>query len=398
MGSYDFDAVIERKGTGSLKYDFGLARAGRTDLLPMWVADMDFRAPREVILAVQQRAEHGIFGYTEPDDGYFEALTGWFEKRYGYRPERSWNTVTPGVVYAISAAVRAFADHGDGVLLQEPVYYPFREMIERNGRICVNNQLVENNGHYEIDFEDFERKIAENGVKLFLLCSPHNPVGRVWNREELTRMAEICRKYQVKIVADEIHCDFIYPGHTFTSFLTLGEEYTASAAVCTSSSKTFNLAGLQTANILIPDRALRRKFRHVNAASGYSQAGTLGLAATEAAYRYGETYLEELLCYLKGNLDFLREYLKENIPEIRLIEPEGTYLVWLDCSGIASSYEELLRLIRDEARLWLDEGAIFGRETELFERINIACPRSVLAEALHQLDGAVKRQEEGRQL
>ena len=330
MGRYDFDKIVERKGTSSLKYDFAMKRAGREDLLPLWVADMDFALPEEVLEPVKKRTDHGIFGYTDPTDDYFDTLEKWFEKRYHVSIDREWNTVTPGVVYALSVAIRAFTEAGDSVLIQEPVYYPFREMIETNQRRCVNNQLVLKDGHYEIDFEAFEQKIRDEKVKLFLLCSPHNPAGRVWTADELRRAADICLKYDVTIVADEIHCDFVYPGNTFVPVLSLDESYRKNLIVCTSASKSFNIAGFQVANILIPDPDLRARFKYVNAATGYSQANTLGLVATKAVYDLGEEWLDEMLAYLKGNLDYIRDFLKEKLPQIKLIEPEGTYLIWLD--------------------------------------------------------------------
>lgn len=389
MGRYDFDRIIERKGTSCLKYDFAKARLGRDDLLPMWVADMDFALPEEILSPIKERVDHGIFGYTEPDDEYYEVLEKWFSDHYGWEIKRSWNTVTPGVVYALAVAVKAFTNEGDAVLIQKSVYYPFQEVIEDNDRKCVSNDLKEVNGRYEIDFEDLETKIVSENVKLFILCSPHNPVGRVWSEEELKKMGDICLRHGVIVAADEIHCDFILTERDFTSYARLGEKYTSSAIICTSPSKTFNMAGLQVANIIIPDEKLRRVFRKANAASGYSQGNILGLTAAKAAYNNGGEWLKELLEYLKGNIDYFRGFLKENIPEARLIEPEGTYLLWVDFSQLVQDPVVLKKLIRDEAKLWLDDGDIFGKKTALFERFNIACPRSTVEEALHRLKSAV---------
>lgn len=390
---YDFDTVCNRRGTSCLKYDFGMKRAGRDDLLPMWVADMDFRLPDSILEVIKARVDHGIFGYTDPDDDYFNVLDSWFWKRYHWHVDRSWVTITPGVVYAVATAVRALTSPGDAVLIQEPVYYPFRETIEDNGRICVSSNLVNHNGYYEIDYEDFEKKLDSSNAKLFILCSPHNPVGRVWKPEELKHLADICRKYNVPVVADEIHCDFIYEGFTFTPFAALGEEYTDHAIICTSPSKSFNIAGLQVANIIIPNRTLRTAFRRVNGASGYSQANVLGLTAAKAVYELGSDWLDELLEYLNGNLSFFRNYLKDNIPGLKLTEPEGTYLLWVDFSHVVKSYSELKHLVQDEAHLWLDDGVIFGKESELYERFNIACPRSTLEQALSQLKQAVQNHQ-----
>lgn len=387
---YDFDRIISRKGTSCLKYDTGSERIGRSDLLPMWVADMDFALPEEILDVIRKRVDHGIFGYTDPDAAYYDTLEAWFRRRYGWTIDRSQVTVTPGVVYAIAAAVRALTSPGDAVIIQEPVYYPFREDIEKNGRICINSPLVNHDGRYEIDFDDFEKKLTESRAKLFILCSPHNPVGRVWTPEELRHLGDICLAHQVPVVADEIHCDFIFPGYHFTPYASLGEPYISHAIICTSPSKSFNLAGLQVSNIIIPDETLRKAFRKVNDANGYSQANVLGLTAAKAVYDLGDAWLDQLLDYLNGNLIFFRDYLNENLPELRLIEPEGTYLLWVDCSGIAHSYRELKHLIRDGAHLWLDDGVIFGKESALYERFNIACPRATLAQALSQLKDAVQ--------
>ena len=391
MGKYNFDEIIDRKNTSSLKFDFGIERKGRDDLLPLWVADMDFKLPDEIIEDIEKRVSHGIFGYTDPKDDYKKALKNWFSERHDIELEDEWNTVVPGIVYAIATTIRALTKPGDAVLIQQPVYYPFMETIKLNNRKVVNNQLVYRNDHYEIDFEDFEKKIIEEDVKLFLLCSPHNPVGRVWTRDELIRMADICLRHDVFIFADEIHSDFIYRGFKHTSFLTLGEKYIKKTVLGTSPSKTFNIAGLQVANIIIPDPDIRSSFKRENEAAGYSQGSVLGMTATISAYTKGKQWLDELLDYLEGNLNFVRDFLKEKLPEIKLIEPEGTYLIWLDFSKITDSHKELEKLIVDDAKLWLDSGVIFGRETALFERINIACPRKILKQAMEQLYEAVSR-------
>ena len=389
MGKYDFDKYIDRRNTDCIKWDFGMQRKGRDDLLPLWVADMDFRLPEEVIKDISDRVLHGVFGYTDPGDKYRNTVKAWYERRHGFSFDGKDITVTPGVVYAIAIAIRAFTEPGDAVLIQQPVYYPFYETIVLNKRKVVNNQLVYNDGHYEIDFEDFEKKIIDNNVKMFLLCSPHNPVGRVWTVEELTRLAEICKKHDVYVFADEIHSDFVYPGFKHTSFMSLAPELREKLVLGTSPSKTFNLAGLQVANIIIPNQEMHRSFDRENEAAGYSQPNVLGMVACMSVYTKGEQWLDELLEYLKGNLDYVREYLKENIPQVKLIEPEGTYLIWLDFSAVTNDHKELEKIIVDKAKLWLDPGIIFGRETNLFERINIACPRSILKQALEQLSEGV---------
>ncbi|WP_026517316.1 MalY/PatB family protein [Butyrivibrio sp. MC2021] len=393
MGKYNFDKIIDRHGTSSLKYDFQKERRGREDLLPLWVADMDFALPEEILEDIHKRVDHGIFGYTDPKDDYFDALKGWYKRRQNLDIAKESVTVTPGIVYAIAVAVRAYTKEGDTVIIQEPVYYPFRETIELNKRKAVNNQLVYNKdkNKYEIDFQDFEKKIIDNNVKLFLLCSPHNPVGRVWTKEELTRLTDICIKHDVIIFADEIHSDFIYEGYEHTPLLSLGEEVVKRAVMGVSPSKTFNIAGLQVANVIIPNEELRRKFRFQNDAAGYSQGSLLGMTALISCYNKGEQWFDELKEYLSGNIDYIRNFLKENLPEVTLIEPEGTYLIWLDFSAVTEDYKQLKKVIVDDAKLWLDPGIIFGRETALFERINVACPRAILELAMNRILAAVKQ-------
>ncbi len=386
----DFDTIIDRRNTNSLKYDFAARRGKPEDILPLWVADMDFRVSQKILDAIHERVEHGIFGYSEVQEGYFEALQQWMKERHNWNIERRWLVKTPGVVFAIAMAVQAYTKPGDSVLLQKPVYYPFGEVIEDNHRILVDNMLVLGaDGAYHMDLVDFEQKIVEHQVKLFLLCNPHNPVGRVWTTEELKSLGEICVKHDVIVISDEIHMDFVYEGHRHKVFAELCDEFRHRTITCTSPSKTFNLAGLQISNILISDTKLRQQFRKQIDAAGYSQLNTLGLTACEAAYRYGTPWYEELMKYLSDNIKFLRAYLAENLPQIKLIEPEGTYLVWLDFRGLGMTEEEREELIVHKAGLWLDSGVMFGPAGEGFERINIACPRAVLEKALKKLEKAL---------
>lgn len=382
--------VISRIGTDSLKFDFIQERKGRNDLLPLWVADMDFALPTEITTALAQRVLHGIFGYTETKEDYRSQLVSWYEHHHGWKVEGAWNTITPGVVYGIAQAIRAYTKPGDAVLIQQPVYYPFSEVILDNDRRLINNELVFDGAKYRIDFEDFERKIVEEDVKLFLLCNPHNPVGRVWTKEELQRIEEITSKHQVLVFADEIHGDFTYPGYTYIPFASLSEVAASHTIVGTSASKTFNIAGLQVSNIIIPNPTLRRQFCKQVAADGYSQGNTMGLLATKLCYDLGAWWLEAVRRYLTSNLDVLRQYLTTNLPQIQLVEPEGTYLVWLDFEGLGLTAEEVERLVVDEAHLFLDSGAIFGDKSKYFQRINIACPQETLLQALQQLYDAIE--------
>ena len=386
----DFDKIVERRNTDCLKFDAAVRRGYPADILPLWVADMDFLTAQPVLEALHQRINHGVFGYTEADpDRFFSVLQGWFLAQHQWEIQKEWLLQTPGVVFALAMAVKAYTQPEDAVLIQQPVYYPFTEVILDNGRRRVSNDLVLRGGRYEIDFADFEEKIVANQVKLFLLCSPHNPVGRVWTKEELERIAEICRKHHVIVVADEIHEDFVWSGHPHIPFASLGEEAANYSVTCTSPSKTFNLAGLQVSNIFIPNFELRRKLKHEINAAGYSQLNTLGLTACEAAYRDGLPWLEELKAYLRQNIEYTRTFLRQNLPQVRLIEPEGTYLLWLDFRNLGLGNAALEELIIKKAGLWLDSGAIFGAAGKGFQRINVACPRAVLAEALQRIAKAI---------
>lgn len=386
---YDFDKVTDRRGTNCLKYDFAAERGKPEGILPLWVADMDFPTAPEILERLHQTVNHGIFGYSEGKDDYFAAVSGWYRKQFGWEVKRNWLVKTPGVVFAIAAAIRAFTEEGDAVLLQQPVYYPFSEVIRDNRRVLVNSPLKLTEGHYEIDFADVEKKIAENKVKLFLLCSPHNPVGRVWEEWELRKLGDLCLKYKVLVVSDEIHSDFVWPGHSHRVFASLSPEYADITVTCTAPSKTFNLAGLQASNIFISNHDLKQRFKKAIAQTGYSQLNLMGLKACQAAYESGEDWLLQLKEYLLENLVFVREYLRENLPEISLIEPEGTYLIWLDFRGLGLTEKEREDLIVNRAGLWLDSGAMFGADGEGFERINIACPRATLQKALDQLRNAL---------
>lgn len=381
----DFDTIIDRKNTDCLKYDFAKRRGMPEDVLPLWVADMDFKTSSYVEDALAERARHGIFGYSESQTPYFEIVRDWMKRHHDWEVKEPWLIKTPGVVFALAMAVKAYTEPGDGVLIQSPVYYPFSEVIEDNGRRIVSNTLVLGEDHkYHIDFEDFERQIKENQIKLFFLCNPHNPVGRVWTTEELTRIGDICLKYQVTVVSDEIHSDFIFRGK-HQVFADLKKEYADITVTCTAPSKTFNLAGLLLSNIFISNRELRHKFRQQVNAVGISQLSPFGLVACETAYTQGEEWYQAMLAYVAENIAFTKEYVEKHLPGVEMVEHEGTYLVWLDFRKTGLSVEELEDLIVNRAKLWLDSGKIFGKSGEGFQRINVACPRQILEEALHRI-------------
>jgi cystathionine beta-lyase len=382
----DFDSVIDRKGTKSLKYDFAVKRGKPADVLPLWVADMDFKTSSYVTDALHSMADHGIFGYSESEDNYFDALKGWMKRRHNWDVEEKWITKTPGIVYALAMAVQAYTEKGDGILIQQPVYYPFSEVINDNERKLVNSPLVrDENGRYHIDYNDFENKITSENVKLFILCNPHNPVGRVWTADELNKVGEICLKHGVIVVSDEIHFDFVFEG-THHVFSTVNDSFRDISVICTSPSKTFNVAGLQVSNIIIENTELRRRFRKQLNKSGYSQVGLAGLVACEAAYKNGDEWLDAVLAYIKANAVYTRKFVEERLPKVKMSWLEGTYLVWLDFNAYGLADSELNRRMLYDAGLWLDGGSIFGKDGEGFQRINIACPRETLKTALERIE------------
>ena len=388
---FDFDTVPNRRGTNCFKYDFAREMGMPEDVLPLWVADMDFLTAPAVLERLHALAEHGIFGYTGVKDAYFSAVHNWYAQRFSWETQRSWLVTTPGVVFAIAIAIRAFTQKGDAILIQQPVYYPFANKVTENDRQLVVNPLVLKNGRYEMDFADMERKIVDYHVKMLLLCSPHNPVGRVWTKEELLRVGEICQKHGVLVVSDEIHADFTYAGHTHHVFASVKSEFADFTITCTAPSKTFSLAGLQNSNIFIPNRQLRHAYKKELSACGCGGTNCMGMAACQAAYEAGADWLEQLKQYLAGNLAYVRQFLREKLPDIALIEPEGTYLVWLDLRKLGLTEQQQRQLIVQDAKLWLDTGTLFGQGGEGFERINIACPRTTIEQAMQRLEHAVHK-------
>lgn len=381
---YDFDKIIDRNGTDCLKYDFKAERGLPEDVLSMWVADMDFETAPEILDALHTRTNHGIFGYTNTKADFAGIVCDWFEKHYGYRYSEKWMVKTPGVVFAIGMAVQAFTEPGDAVIIQQPVYYPFTNMIVKNNRKMVSSDLVydHNTLNYTMDLEDFERKVVDEQVKLFILCNPQNPSGRVWTRDELKAIDDICRRHGVIVVADEIHCDFVWEGYKHTPYASLSDETRDRLVVCTSPSKTFNIAGLQYSSIFVPNPVLRKKFIAAIDRTGYDEPSVYGVVATKAAYTVGEDWYNDVREYIYSNICFMDEYLKTHAPMLKLVPVQGTYLAWVDCSELGLSDEELNVRVINDAKLWLDAGNIFGKAGEQFQRFNLACPRATLVEAL----------------
>ena len=387
---YNFNTVVDRHGTNSIKTDLAVVRGKPADVLSLWVADMDFPTSPAILEALHNKVDHGIFGYSCMDDDFFAALKNWMQTEHDFSPERRELVTTPGVVFGISCAIKAVTKEGDAVIIQTPVYYPFKNMIELNKRKLVTSSLYEKDGKYYIDFEDFEKKIKENNVKLFILCSPHNPVSRVWTREELQKLSDICLRNNVIVFADEIHNDFVYEPNKHTVFSNLSPEAAENSIVSMSVSKTFNLAGLQFSTNFIKNPVLRKKFRDEKDKTGYDEPSLMGLTAAYAAYKNGKPWLLDLHKHLKENIDFVRNFLAKKLPSVRLIEPEGTFLLWLDFSKLGLSDSEIDDIIVNKAKVWLDRGTMFGPEGEYYQRINVATPRPVLEDALNRIANAFK--------
>jgi cysteine-S-conjugate beta-lyase len=402
---YDFDTEIPRDNTSSVKWGIMIDEndpvgfratdmyQGENRVLPMWVADMDFRCAQPIIDALTARAQHGIFGYSFPSDSYRDAVVGWMAKRHDWHIDPSWIVTTPGVVSGITTLIRAFVKPGEKVLIQNPVYSPFKGAAEANGAIAINNPLIFRDGRYWMDFDDLEAKARDPEVKMAILCNPHNPIGQVWSPEDLTRFAEICIANDVLMVSDEIHGDLILSGVNFRPLASLRDDFVPHVITCTAPSKTFNLAGLQVSNIIIADADLRKRFTDAVRGTGLFVPNAFAVVAVEAAYRYGDEWLDQVLAYIEGNARFLEQYMAENIPQIKVAPLEGTYLAWLDCRALELDREELSHLMMDEARVFLEGGTDFGEEGDGFQRINIACPRSILVEALERIRVAVANRQ-----
>lgn len=376
---YDFDKTIDRRATNSYKWD-----SAPEGVLPMWVADMDFRTASAIIDALQKRVAHGIFGYTRVPDAYYDAVTSWFSRRHGWNIDREWIIYTSGVVPAVSAVIKALTVPGDKVIVQTPVYNCFFSSIRNNGCEIVSNPLRRTADTYEMDFDNLERCAADPRAKVMLLCNPHNPAGRVWTPDELTRLGNICLRNGVTVVADEIHCELVYQGFKYTPFASLSDAFLHRSVTCVSPSKAFNIAGLQIANIVAFDNDLRRRIDKAININEVCDVNPFGVAATIAAYNEGEEWLNQLVDYLHGNYEAMAEFCRRELPEFPIARLEGTYLVWMDCSSLGMPSDALEHALLDDARLWLNAGTMYGAEGEGYMRWNIACPRSVMLDGLNR--------------
>ena len=388
--NYRLDERINRRGTWSEKWDTGQQLFGDPDVLPLWVADMDFACAPAIVEAVTERGKQGIYGYTLRPKEYIDAITGWFSRRHDWRVESAWLTDVPGVVPALSIAVQALTEPGDAIIVQPPVYNPFYDVIRRNDRKVAENPLILENGHYRMNYSELEA-LMQDGAKLLLLCSPHNPGGRVWTREELEEVGSLCTRYGVKVVADEIHCDLVFRGHRHLPFASLSEAHAQMTVACLAPSKTFNIPGLATAFTVIPNPEVRQRFNDRLKALALGSVNYFGPAATMAAYNQSEDWLEAVLQYVQDNRDYAIEYLSSRLPEVEPMPSEGTYLLWVDYRELGLSGTELKRLMYREAKVAFTEGSIYGTNGEGFLRINLACPRSLLTEALERFVAAMGR-------
>ena len=387
---YDFDTLIDRLPTSSAKWSYLKQLSGVEDILPLWIADMDFTSPPEIVEAMKERVTHPLYGYTVSSDGYYEGLINWMEKRHSWSGiQRGWICYSPGIVSGFNFAIQSYSHPGDKVVIQPPVYYLMKRAINNNGRQIVENPLKLVKGRYVMDYEDLEKKI-DGRTKMIILCSPHNPVGRVWTRSELEQLVEICERKDVIIVSDEIHLDLILGKTKHTCISTISEEAMQRTVTLLAPSKTFNLAGLSNSNAIIPNKKLRDAFLNVTESHGIHFANIFGMVAQEAAYARGEAWLKELLVYLRGNFKYLRRFIKEKIPGLKVYPLEGTYLAWVDCSSLGMDDAALKEFMLKKAKLWFDEGTMFGSGGSMFMRINIGCPRSILRQALERLEEAVK--------
>ncbi|MGC9384308.1 MAG: MalY/PatB family protein [Kosmotogaceae bacterium] len=385
---YDFDSVIERKGTNCFKWDFAEEIFGKSEILPMWVADMDFKSPEEVIKAIEKRAKHGVFGYTARPNSLYESIIEWLGKRFNWEVRKEWIVFTPGVVPAIDLAIQAYTNSGDGVIIQPPVYKPFFGAVENNDRKLIKNPLKINKGKYRIDFDDLKRKV-NSGAKMLILCSPHNPVGRVWDRDELEELGFIAKKHKLIVISDEIHADIVYRPNKHTPFLNVDNAFDDFSVVCMAPSKTFNLAGLETSFVIIKNKSLREEFEKYIKKNSLWMTNIFGIVAAEAAYRFGEQWLDSLLDYLSGNIKYIESFVEQRLPEVKFDKPEGTYLAWFDFRKLGLPSKTLKKLLVEKGRVGLNDGPDFGKEGEGFQRLNFGCPKILLKDGLERIEKAI---------
>ncbi|MBH0329451.1 cystathionine beta-lyase [Brevibacillus brevis] len=388
---YDFDQRIERRGTDSVKWEIQNPKVNGEGMLPLWVADMDFACAPEITEALIKRANHPIYGYTLKSNAFYQSLKEWIHKRFGVKVDVSWMTGIPGVVPGIHVAVEAYTTPGDSVLIQTPVYHPFYHAVENRGRHVATSPLLERDGRYEMNWDDLAQKLSDPRVKLMLLCTPHNPIGRVWTKEELERLGRLCVENGVLVVADEIHSDLVYEPNVHTPYYSLAPELANQSVTFLSAAKTFNLAGLYTSYLMTENQQLLRNFQVTASKMGYENLNLFGMEATIAAYQHGEAWLEELLIYLRKNAAFVHEFLSTRIPGVSMTIPEATYLGWIDFKKLGCNQAELNKLIREDAKLGLHDGTTFGPDGAGFMRINFACPTSILVEAMERLEHAVHK-------
>jgi cysteine-S-conjugate beta-lyase len=387
---YNFDALIDRRNTNSVKWDLLNEEFKRDDIIPMWVADMDFVSPPEISEVLSNRIEHGVFGYAMRPSSFYESIIYWLKYKHEWNIEKDWILNTPGVVPALSVAIFALSNPGDKIIIQPPVYQPFYSVIEKNGREVVINNLKLENGKYVMDLGDLESKI-DSKVKMLLLCSPHNPVGRVWTRSELKALGSLCLKHNIIILSDEIHSDLVYPDNKHIPISALSQELAQITLTCMAPSKTFNIAGLSTSYVVIPNKDMLLKFSNTLVGLGIGSGNIFGIAALEAAYLNGEKWLNELILYLEENADYMVDYVNNNISGVTISKPEGTYLGWLDCRKLEMDSEKLKEFMIHVAKVGLSGGSIFGEAGEGYMRINFGCPRSILIQGLDRIKNAIDK-------
>lgn len=388
MSTFDFDTVINRRGTNSYKWDI----VKEEDVIPLWVADMDFKAAPAILEALKKRVEHGVFGYTLVPDSYYEAIINWFARRHNWQIDRSWIIYTTGVVPAVSCAIKALTLPGEKVLIQTPDYNCFFSSIKNNGCEVAENELVRRGDSYEVDFEDFERQCADEKTTVFLLCNPHNPAGRVWTKEELERMNDICLAHGVRVISDEIHCELVMPGHRFTPFAAISDACRDNSVVLNSPTKAFNIAGLQIANIICADPAMRRRIDRAVNINEVCDVNPFGVVALQAAYNESEEWLDSLNHYIWGNYLALKEFIAKELPRLEVTRLEGTYLAWVDIKATGLTSDEAYGKLMKEERVYVNSGTMYGRRAgEGYLRINLACPRATLLEGMKRMGGVLRQ-------